>query len=63
MTNALQTVAVSLVFLLWDACQRARTSHPLSELAETPADGDELVEHRLECLSLLARPVPGQDRR
>ncbi len=56
MAPAFQTVAVSLVFLLWSACRRAQQAEtPPPAPAETP--GDERVEHRLDCLTVLARPI------
>jgi hypothetical protein len=57
MATALPTVAVSLVFLLWDACRRAhRRPAPPAEAAPLPGgEGD--VEDRLDRLTFLAQPL------
>jgi hypothetical protein len=59
MAPAFHTVALSLVYLLWSACRRSqRQSAAPSETAGSAPDGDERVEQRLDCLNLLARPLP-----
>jgi hypothetical protein len=58
MAPAFQTVAVSLVYLLWSACRRAqRPETPPPAPADDAPGGDERVEHRLDCLTVLARPI------
>jgi hypothetical protein len=63
MATALPTVAVTLIFILWDACRRAqqRLAPPPPPADELP-DGDEQVEHRLDCLTVLSRPLPSRRR-
>ena len=58
MAPAFQTVALSLVYLLWNACQRTRRPAPHAAPADLPSDGDERVEQRLDCLTVLAQPLP-----
>jgi hypothetical protein len=57
MATALPTMAVSLVYLLWDACRRAHKR----KAAPAPArmiEGDPHIEHRLDFLTILAKPLP-----
>jgi hypothetical protein len=58
MATAFPTVAVSLVFLLWDACRRAGQLAVSSRPAVEPSDGDQHVEHRLDCLTVMVKHVP-----
>jgi hypothetical protein len=59
MAQAFHAVALSLVYLLWNACRKVRrNSAPPPEAAPPEPDGDERVEQRLDCLSVLARPLP-----
>jgi hypothetical protein len=59
MAQAFHTVALSLVYLLWSACRRTQPQAAApSATADTAHDGDERVEHRLDCLNVLARPLP-----
>jgi hypothetical protein len=59
MAAAFPTVVVSLVYMLWGACRRPRRrlTPPVQAPAEGPA-GDEHVEYRLDCLTILVRPLP-----
>ncbi len=59
MAPAFHTVAVSLMFLLWNACRRERHGgSPLPTEEGPPPAGDQAVEDRLDCLTVLARPIP-----
>ncbi|HKI34014.1 MAG TPA: hypothetical protein VKA46_19330 [Gemmataceae bacterium] len=59
MATAFPTVAVSLVYMLWDACRRARRRRtPPPPPPDEPPAGDEQVEYRLDCLTVLAKPLP-----
>jgi hypothetical protein len=59
MAQAFHTVALSLVYLLWNTCRKVRRHpEPAGDPAEATHDGDERVEQRLDCLSVLARPLP-----
>jgi hypothetical protein len=63
MATAFPTVAVSLVYMLWDAIRRtARRSAPPPAAADQPVGGDEQVENRLDCLTILAQPLPPRSR-
>jgi hypothetical protein len=56
MATAFPTVAVSIVYIIWDACRRWRRRPGARPAKLRP--GDEKVEHRLDCLNVLARPLP-----
>jgi hypothetical protein len=59
MAPAFQTVALSLVYLLWSALRRAeRRLDPPPAAQEQPPAGDEHVERRLDCLTVLVKPIP-----
>jgi hypothetical protein len=58
MAPAFQTVALSLVYLLWNACQRTHRPAPTAAPDDVSSDGDQRVEHRLDCLTVLAQPLP-----
>ncbi len=56
MATAIPTVAVSLVYVLWDACRRTRRRTASPRPAPEPPGGDQRVERRLDCLTVLAKP-------
>jgi hypothetical protein len=59
MAPAFQTVALSLVYLLWNACQRTqRPAPPAAAPDDVSSDGDQRVEQRLDCLTVMAQPLP-----
>jgi len=58
MATALPTMAVSLVYLLWDACRRAHKRPRRAPPPVEAAGGDADVEHRLDCLTILSKPLP-----
>jgi hypothetical protein len=59
MATAFPTVAVSLVYMVWDACRRTLRRQAPPPAASDPAPGgDDQVEHRLDCLAVLAKPLP-----
>jgi hypothetical protein len=57
MATALPTMAVSLVYILWDACRRAlkRQAPPPPP---QPTQADEHLEQRLVSLTFCAKPLP-----
>jgi hypothetical protein len=62
MAAAFPTVAVSIVYIIWNACRRCGRRLPHLPPPASQASGDEHVEHRLDCLSVLARPLPRRRR-
>jgi hypothetical protein len=50
-------MAVSLVYVLWFACRRSRRRADASAQPAEPS-GDERLERRLDCLAILAKPLP-----
>jgi hypothetical protein len=57
---AFPTVTLSLVYVLWDACRRSRRRATRPPRAAEPPTGDEHLEHRLDCLTLVMKPLPGR---
>jgi len=57
MATALPTMAVSLVYILWDACRRALKRQAPPRPTQ-PTKGDEQVEQRLAYLTICAKPLP-----
>jgi hypothetical protein len=65
MATTFPAVAVSLVYILYDACRRARKRPAAPAPPPAPAApprGDRPVERRLDCLTVLANPNPGRRR-
>ena len=58
MATALPTMAVSLVYLLWDACRRAHKRKAPPPPPVRMVEGDPHIEHRLDFLTILAKPLP-----
>jgi hypothetical protein len=57
---AFPTAAVSLVYVLWDGCRRSRRRATRSPRAAEPLTGDQRLQHRLDCLTLVMKPLPGR---
>jgi hypothetical protein len=54
---AFPTVTVSLVYMIWDACRR-RVSRSLRAAGLSTIS--EKLAHRLACLTLVMKPLPGR---
>jgi hypothetical protein len=58
---AFPTVAASVVYVIWDSFRRWRrrlAARP--PMAAEPPSGDEKLRHRLACLTLVLKPLPGR---
>jgi hypothetical protein len=58
---AFPTVTVSVVYVIWDSCRRWRRRRAArSPLAAEPLSDDEKLQHRLNCLTLVMKPLSGR---
>ena len=57
---AFPTATLSLVYVLWDACRRSRRRATRSPRAAEPTADEQKLEHRLDCLTLVMKPLPGR---
>jgi hypothetical protein len=58
---AFPTVTVSVVYMIWDFCRLwRRRLAARSLLAAETLSGAEKLRHRLACLTLVLKPLPGR---